>query len=66
MILTHHEQALLLLRFLQQRQRKAELEPNVGFGGSAGQSAGDFAAAAYFFLEEETESRRAGCASGIK
>ena len=26
MILTHHEQALLLLRFLQQRQRKAELE----------------------------------------
>ena len=26
MTLTHHEQALLLLRFLQQRQRKAELE----------------------------------------
>ena len=26
MILTHHEQALLLLHFLQQRQRKAELE----------------------------------------
>lgn len=63
MILTHHEQALLLLRFLQQRQRKAELEQTLVLAEAQG-SPLVFCRGSIFFLEEETESRRAGCGVG--
>ena len=67
MILTHHEQALLLLRFLQQRQRKAELEQTLVLAEAQGSPLVILPRQHIFsWKREETESRRAGCASGIK